>query len=150
MDSHYSSNQESMWGGSDKSACQTMALIRNIEKRKKYLFSLEVIFLIWLVLFIPLLCHYLIYSGNSNFGFKTLRLVAGKAELAEMKIFNEDFILNNNHSIIFYIRSLDTDFYQLHNRYGVNQAGLLWVSLVGLIGVIFSSRMFKFYKVSAN
>ena len=132
----------------EKLAGQTMVLINRIERRQLYCALTKTVFLIWAVLFIPLSAHYLHYREDAGIARQALKVGVAQAEVAEMKLFGDDYLLNSNHSLMSYLKSWDLSFHRFHTEEGVPVEALLWFGVVGLLAAVMGSQMLKFYKIA--
>lgn len=129
-------------------APRTMELIRTIERRKRHLEFCRTAFLIWFILFIPLFVHYLIYMSADNIVRISLKNTAYAFEAMEAELFNENYLLNTNRSLVDYAQGLNESFRHLRaDTLGMTQGSLLAFSLVGLVGAISIAQVLKSYKV---
>lgn len=123
---------------------RTMELICNIERRKKHLALCRNAFLIWFLLFIPLFVHYLIYMSADNLARISLRSLAHGAEVFEAQLFNADYLLNNNQSLVSYARTWNDSFRDFRvEHFGATRWNMLLVSLAGLFGIVAISQTLK-------
>jgi len=109
-----------------ESAQEIMTLIGNIERRRK---------------------STLFYKGD-NFGALAINYVNTQEEYLEQKLFDEDFLLDNHHSLISYFIAVNDKFNQLQDKLGVNDTFLLDYVLGGLVMMIFSLWMIKYYSIA--